>query len=77
MNSVVERRAETLDTIAAVLPMNRRDMLAEVLTDEDVETLRHLVNEGMGENTLRALTSASYSNSRARSRAARRSVTRA
>ncbi|WP_210261606.1 site-specific integrase [Ochrobactrum soli] len=37
--------------------MNRRDMLAGVLTDEDVETLRHLVNEGMGENTLRALTS--------------------
>ncbi|KAB2692418.1 site-specific integrase [Brucella intermedia] len=50
-------RAEALDTIAAVLPMNRRDMLAEVLTDQDVETLRHLVNEGMGENTLRALTS--------------------
>ncbi|WP_371831094.1 site-specific integrase [Ochrobactrum soli] len=37
--------------------MNRRDMLAGILTDEDVETLRHLVNEGMGENTLRALTS--------------------
>ncbi|NNU63023.1 site-specific integrase [Ochrobactrum soli] len=55
--SAIERRAETLDTIAAVLPMNRRDMLAGVLTDEDVETLRHLVNEGMGENTLRALTS--------------------
>jgi len=52
-NSAVERRAETLDTIAAVLPMNRRDMLTDVLTDEDVETLRHLVNEGMGENTLR------------------------
>ncbi|OYR08359.1 site-specific integrase [Brucella grignonensis] len=50
-------RAETLDTIAAVLPMNRRDMLAEILADQDVETLRHLVNEGMGENTLRALTS--------------------
>ncbi len=56
-NSGVERRAETLDTIAAVLPMNRRDMLAGILTDEDVETLRHLVKEGMGENTLRALTS--------------------
>ncbi|MEN4966853.1 site-specific integrase [Brucella intermedia] len=55
--SAVERRAEMLDTIAAVLPMNRRDMLAGILTDEDVETLRHLVNEGMGENTLRALTS--------------------
>ncbi len=52
-----EQRAETLDTIAAVLPMNRRDMLACILSDEDVETLRHLVNEGMGENTLRALTS--------------------
>jgi hypothetical protein len=50
-------RAEALDTIAAVLPMNRRDRLAEILTDQDVETLRHLVNEGMGENTLRALTS--------------------
>lgn len=52
-----QTRAATLDTIAAVLPMNRRDRLAELLTDQDVETLRHLVNEGMGENTLRALTS--------------------
>ena len=56
-DSSIERRAETLDTIAAVLPMNRRDRLAGILTDEDVETLRHLVKEGMGENTLRALTS--------------------
>ncbi len=55
--SAVERRAERLDTIAALLPMDRRDMLADLLTDQDVETLRHLVNEGMGENTLRALTS--------------------
>ncbi len=53
----VDRRAEELDTIAAVLPMERRDELAELLTDQDIETLRHLVNEGMGENTLRALTS--------------------
>ncbi|NTG25045.1 site-specific integrase [Agrobacterium rhizogenes] len=53
----VERRAEELDTIAAVLPIERRDELAELLTDQDVETLRHLVNEGMGDNTLRALTS--------------------
>ena len=55
--SAVERRAEELDTIASVLPMERRDELAELLTDEDVETLRHLVNQGMGDNTLRALTS--------------------
>ncbi|PPJ49166.1 integrase [Rhizobium sp. KAs_5_22] len=53
----IERRIETLDTIAAVLPIDRRDELAELLTDQDIETLRHLVNEGMGENTLRALTS--------------------
>jgi integrase len=55
--TAVERRAEELDTIAAVLPMERRDKLAELLTDQDVETLRHLVNQGMGDNTLRALTS--------------------
>ena len=54
---VVGRRAEQLDTIASVLPLERRDELAELLTDQDIETLRHLVNEGMGENTLRALTS--------------------
>jgi integrase len=53
----VDRRAHELDTIAAVLPLERRDELAELLTDQDVETLRHLVNEGMGANTLRALTS--------------------
>ncbi|MBO0145470.1 site-specific integrase [Agrobacterium sp. Ap1] len=55
--STVEGRIAELDTIAAVLPMERRDELAELLTDQDVETLRHLVNEGMGENTLRALAS--------------------
>src|SRR3954454_23905243 len=55
--SAVERRSEELDTIAAVLPLERRDELAELLTDQDVETLRHLVNRGMGDNTLRALTS--------------------
>jgi integrase len=53
----VDRRSQELDTIAAVLPIDRRDELAELLTDEDVETLRRLVNEGMGDNTLRALTS--------------------
>ncbi|WP_077549907.1 site-specific integrase [Pseudorhizobium flavum] len=55
--TAVDRRAEGLDTIASVLPIDRRDELAELLTDQDIETLRHLVNEGMGENRLRALTS--------------------
>ncbi len=40
----IDRRAHELDTIAAVLPIERRDELAELLTDQDVETLRHLVN---------------------------------
>lgn len=53
----LDRRATELDTIAAVLPIERRDELAELLSDQDVETLRHLVNQGMGANTLRALTS--------------------
>src|SRR4051812_37013143 len=55
--SPVERRAEELDAIASVLPLERRDELAVLLTDQDVATLRHLVNEGMGVNTLRALAS--------------------
>lgn len=56
-NDPMSRRMEELDTIAAVLPIERRDGLAELLTDQDVETLRHLINQSMGENTLRALTS--------------------
>lgn len=57
MQDAVDLRAAKLDTIAAVLPIERRDELAKLLTDQDVETLRHVVNEGMGANTLRALTS--------------------
>ncbi|SOC48285.1 hypothetical protein SAMN05892877_14717, partial [Rhizobium subbaraonis] len=33
--SAVDRRVQDLDTIAAVLPMERRDELAELLTDQD------------------------------------------
>lgn len=51
------RRALQLDTLSAILPMERRDRLAELLTDEDVATLKHLAREGMGENTLKALAS--------------------
>ncbi|WP_280139183.1 hypothetical protein [Rhizobium sp. Root149] len=32
----LDRRVQHLDTIAAVLPMERRDELAELLTDQDV-----------------------------------------
>src|SRR3712207_3992212 len=51
------RRALELDTLAAILPMDRRDRLAELLTDDDVATLTHLARAGMGANTLRALAS--------------------
>jgi integrase len=51
------RRALQLDALAAILPMERRDQLAKILTDDDVATLKHLAKEGMGENSLRALAS--------------------
>ena len=51
------RRALQLDALAAILPMDRRDRLAAILTDDDVATLKHLAREGMGENSLRALAS--------------------
>ena len=36
------RRALELDAVAATLPIDWRGRLAELLTDDDVETLRHL-----------------------------------
>ncbi|PJR12773.1 site-specific integrase [Sinorhizobium meliloti] len=56
-SQAVHRRAEELDALDAVLPFDRRDQLAALLTDDDVATLKHLASEGMGENTLRALAS--------------------
>ncbi|MDK4740267.1 site-specific integrase [Rhizobium sp. CNPSo 3464] len=53
----IERRAEELDSLDAILRFDRRDQLAALLTDEDVATLKHLAKEGMGDNTIRALTS--------------------
>ena len=51
------KRAKQLDALAAVLPMAAADRYAEVLTDADVATLKHLADTGMGANTLRALAS--------------------
>jgi integrase len=51
------RRSEQLDALASILPIERCDRLAQILSDDDVATLRHLVEQGMGENTLRALAS--------------------
>ncbi|MFC0804648.1 MULTISPECIES: site-specific integrase [Sinorhizobium] len=56
-SQAVHRRAEELDALDAILPFDRRDQLAGLLTDDDVATLKHLAGEGMGENTLRALAS--------------------
>lgn len=41
------RRALQLDTLSAILPMERRDRLAALLTDDNVEMLKHLAREGM------------------------------
>ncbi|PYE93274.1 phage integrase family protein [Rhizobium sp. PP-F2F-G38] len=53
----VLKRAEELDALDAILPFDRRDQLAELLTDDDDATLKHLASEGMGDNTMRALAS--------------------
>jgi integrase len=50
-------RAEELDALDAILPFNRREKLAEILTDDDVATLKHLAKQGLGINTMRALAS--------------------
>ncbi|WP_404286871.1 site-specific integrase [Microvirga sp. RSM25] len=50
-------RENELDALSGILPADRREALAALLTDEDVATLKHLVEEGMGANTLRALAS--------------------
>jgi integrase len=50
-------RAAELDALSAILPFDRREQLAELLTDDDIATLKHLAREGMGKNSLRALTS--------------------
>ncbi|WP_248447002.1 site-specific integrase [Sinorhizobium meliloti] len=56
-STTIASRVEELDALAAILPFDRRDQLATLLTDDDVATLKHLAGEGMGENTLRALAS--------------------
>lgn len=53
----VLQRAEELDALDAILPFDRRDQLAALLTNDDVATLKHLASEGMGDNTLRAVAS--------------------
>ncbi|HZG28634.1 MAG TPA: tyrosine-type recombinase/integrase [Ensifer sp.] len=57
LSGPVLARAEQLDALDAILPFDRRDQLARLLTDDDVASLRHLADEGMGENTLRAFAS--------------------
>src|SRR5262252_7057729 len=51
------RRALELDALGAILPLDRRDQLALLLTHDDIATLKHLAEKSMGANTLRALTS--------------------
>jgi integrase len=57
LDDQAQRRAVELDALSAILPIDRRDQLALLLTDDEIATLKHLAEKGMGENTLRALTS--------------------
>jgi hypothetical protein len=41
-------RANQLDALAGVLPLERRGQLAALLTDQDVATLRHLAAHAQG-----------------------------
>ena len=52
LSSAVVQRAKELDALDAILPFDRRDQLAALLTDDDVATLKHLATEGMGDNTI-------------------------
>ncbi|WP_428644112.1 site-specific integrase [Roseibium sp.] len=60
-DAALSLKMEKLDTLAAILPamagQQRSAQLAHLLTEDDVDTLRHLAKAGMGENSLRALTS--------------------
>jgi site-specific recombinase XerD len=50
-------RAEELDALDGILPFDRRDQLALLLTDEDVAALKQLVLAGTSDNTLKAIAS--------------------
>ena len=41
-------RANELDALTGILPLERREALAALLTDEDVATLKHLGRERNG-----------------------------
>ncbi len=57
LDDQAHRRALELDALGAILPIDRRDQLALLLTHDDIATLKHLAEKSMGANTLRALTS--------------------
>ncbi|PLW75753.1 hypothetical protein C0081_18160, partial [Cohaesibacter celericrescens] len=56
-NPVIDAKIEQLDGLGAILPLDRATQLASLLSDDDIETLRHLAKAGMGANSLRALMS--------------------
>ncbi len=45
------------EALDGLLPLARQEQLSSLLSSTDLETLRHLVTNGMGPNTLRALAS--------------------
>ncbi|WP_051956139.1 tyrosine-type recombinase/integrase [Beijerinckia mobilis] len=52
-----DRRALALDSLRIILPPARREQMAELLSEDEIATLKHLAREGTPDNTLRALAS--------------------
>ena len=40
-NPVTDAKIEQLDSFGAILPLDRAEQLASLLSDDDIETLRH------------------------------------
>ncbi len=55
--SSLSNRLAELDALGVPFPLARNEHLAELLTVDDVATLKHIVAKGQGPNTLRALAS--------------------
>ena len=49
--------SDHLGALISVVSFERQDLVAELLTEADVKTLKHLARKGTPENSLRALTS--------------------
>ena len=48
--------SDRLGSLISVVSFERQDLVSELLTEADLNTLKHLARKGTPENSLRALT---------------------